>query len=133
MMKNHKLAKSIQSVSWGEFVRQIQYKCEYNGKNFIKIGRFEPTSKLCNVCNSKHESLSLKDRDWTCMNCGTYHDRDINAAINIKNIGLNSGKAIPGVDVEMSPIGESTKRQDVTILSGTDSRKSNIPVSFSAE
>jgi len=113
MIKNHKLAKAIASVSWSEFFRQLKYKAEYSGKNIIQIGQFEPSSKLCNVCNHKHETMKLSNRHWTCLNCGTYHDRDINASINIKNIGLkNSREAIPGEDVELPTIVGVKKRQD---------------------
>jgi putative transposase len=88
MIRNHKLAKSIQDVSWGEFYRQLQYKCDWYGKNLIKIGRFEPSSQICNICGYRHKNLKLEDREWTCPECCTHHDRDLNAAINIKNFGL---------------------------------------------
>jgi putative transposase len=92
MIKNHKLAKSISDCSWSEFVRQLEYKSKWYGKNLIKIGRFEPSSKLCSDCGAINQELTLKDREWACKSCGIIHDRDINAAINIKNIGL---KTIP--------------------------------------
>ena len=88
MMKNSHLAKSIQSVSWSEFIRQLNYKAEWYGKNIIRIGRFEPSSKTCNTCGYVKSDLELKDREWTCPECGTHHDRDINASINIKQIAL---------------------------------------------
>ena len=89
MMKNHNLAKSIQSASWGEFVRQISYKAERNGKNVIFIGRFEPSSKTCSKCGYINRDLTLSDREWTCPQCGEHHDRDVNAAKNIKQMALN--------------------------------------------
>lgn len=89
MVKNHRLAKSISDVGWGEFIRQLTYKCEWYGKNLLTIGRFEPSSKTCSTCGTTNQSLELKDRDWTCSNCGTTHDRDINAAINIKNMAFH--------------------------------------------
>lgn len=89
MLKNHNLAKSIQSASWGEFVRQIKYKSEWFGKNVIFIGRFEPSSKTCSKCGHVNNDLKLSDREWVCPVCGEHHDRDINAAINIKNMALN--------------------------------------------
>ena len=88
MMKNSHLAKSIQSVSWSEFIRQLNYKAEWYGKNIIRIGRFEPSSKTCHICGYVKSNLELKDREWTCPECGTHHDRDINASINIKQIAL---------------------------------------------
>ena len=89
MMKNNNLAKSIQSASWSEFVRQISYKSEGSGKNVIFIGRFEPSSKTCSKCGYINRDLTLSDREWTCPQCGEHHDRDINAAINIKQMALN--------------------------------------------
>jgi putative transposase len=119
MMKNHNLAKAISNVGWYEFYRQVQYKCDWYGKNLITIDRFEPTSKRCNNCKKINNDLKLKDRQWTCE-CGIIHDRDINAAINIKNAGYrkyvlslrNSGKDIPVESMELSIIVE-TKKQKV--------------------
>ncbi len=108
MVKNHKLAQAINDVGWGEFVRQLEYKCNWYGKNLIRIGRFEPSSKTCNECGIINELLTLKDREWVCANCSTLHDRDINAAINIKKFGLkNSGWVTPGGPVELLPIGRA--------------------------
>lgn len=89
MMKNHNLAMAIQSASWGEFVRQIKYKSDWFGKNVIFIGRFEPSSKTCSKCGHVKSDLTLKDREWVCPICGEHHDRDINAAKNIKRFSLN--------------------------------------------
>jgi len=88
MMKNHKLAKSIADVSWGELVRQIKYKAEWKGKTVVKIGRYYPSSQICHKCGHKDGKKELDIREWTCSNCGSVLDRDINAAINIKNEGL---------------------------------------------
>ena len=88
MQKNHHLARAIQDASWGEFTRQLQYKSDWNGDNIIYIGRFEPSSKTCSVCGYVNHDLKLSDRKWTCPKCGTKHDRDINAAINIKEMAL---------------------------------------------
>lgn len=82
MMKNHKLARAIADVSWGSFVSMLEYKCEWQGKNLVRIGRFEPSSRLC-TCGTINRDLTLKDRVWTCGNCGTTHERDILAANNI--------------------------------------------------
>nr|WP_303715324.1 zinc ribbon domain-containing protein [Methanoculleus marisnigri] len=64
------------------------YKCREAGKTLLKIGVFEPSSKTCSVCGYRKADLTLKDREWTCPDCGTTHDRDLNAAINIKNVAL---------------------------------------------
>jgi putative transposase len=82
MMKNHKLARAIADVSWGSFIGMLEYKCEWQGKSLVKIGRFDPSSKLC-TCGTINRELILKDRVWTCGSCGTTHDRDILAANNI--------------------------------------------------
>jgi len=88
MMKNHKLARCIADVSWSSFVNMLKYKSEWYGTNLVFIGRFDPSSKMCSCCGTINNKLTLKDRTWTCENCKTTHDRDINAAINIKNFAL---------------------------------------------
>ena len=80
--------RKTSDLSWFEFTRQLQYKCDWYGKNLIKIGRFEPSSKMCSCCGSMTQ-LELSDRSWTCSSCNTVHDRDINAAKNIKDFGMN--------------------------------------------
>lgn len=88
MVKNHNLAKAISDCSWSEFTRQLKYKCEKEGKTYLEIGRFFPSSKTCHVCLNQIGSLPLELRNWTCSSCKTKHDRDINAAINIRDEGL---------------------------------------------
>jgi putative transposase len=88
MVKNHKLAKSINSVSWSEFVRQLIYKSEWNGKNLLKCNRFDPSSKACNECGLIKEDLKLSDRSWICP-CGASIDRDLNASKNIIDFALS--------------------------------------------
>ena len=87
IMTNHCLAKSIHDAAWSEFVRQIKYKSEWNGVYFGQIDRFFPSSKRCNSCGWINETLSLKDREWTCQGCGLVVDRDFNAAQNILQFG----------------------------------------------
>lgn len=89
MVKNHKLAKSIMDCGWYELTKQISYKSDWNNRQYIKIGRFVKSSQPCNICgyiNTDTKDLSV--REWTCPNCHTHHDRDINASINILNEGL---------------------------------------------
>jgi putative transposase len=90
MMQNDKLALAIGEVGWHKFTSMLEYKAEWYGRNIIYIGRFEPSSKLCSHCGTIFKELSLKDRSWTCQSCGTTHDRDCNAAKNIKNFGLRN-------------------------------------------
>jgi putative transposase len=99
MIKNHKLAQAISDVSWSEFVRQLEYKAEWYGKNIIRIGQFEPSSKICSTCGTTNKTLTLSDREWTCKSCNSTHDRDINAAINIKNFALKN-YIVSGVDTQ---------------------------------
>ena len=87
MLKNHKLAKSIQELSLNRFKTMLIYKAEWYGREVIEVGKWFPSSKLCNCCGYKKNDLTLKDRTWKCPECGIIHDRDINAAINIKNEG----------------------------------------------
>lgn len=88
MLKNHKLALSISDAGWGMFVNMLEYKAEWNGKNVLKIGTFEPSSKTCSCCGKINKELTLKDREWTCNGCGSLLNRDKNAAINIKKFAL---------------------------------------------
>lgn len=82
--------KSIYDIGFGEFRRQLEYKAERKGKVFIKADKWFPSSKLCSVCGFKNDKLKLKDRNWKCTNCGAEHDRDINAALNLKSYARNS-------------------------------------------
>ena len=89
MVKNHNLAKAISDCSWYELTRQLSYKAKWNNRQYVKIGRFTKSSQPCHVCgyiNPNTKDLSV--RWWTCPQCGTTHDRDVNAAINILNEGL---------------------------------------------
>ncbi len=89
MVKNHHLAKSISDAGWSEFMRQIKYKADWAGKTVVEIGQWEPSSKTCHSCGHKLDKLTLDVREWACPKCGTAHDRDINAAINIKAMGMD--------------------------------------------
>jgi putative transposase len=90
MVKNHKLAQSISDAGWSTFVTMLEYKAEWHGKNILKIGRFEPSSKLHANCGYTNKDLTLKDREWTCPKCGEVVSRDLNAAINIKSFALKN-------------------------------------------
>ena len=88
MTKNHRLAKTIQDASFGTLVSMLKYKATWHNRKIIEIGRFYPSSKICHCCDYRMNYMGLEIRNWTCPKCSTKHDRDINAAINIKNEGL---------------------------------------------
>ena len=89
LMKNHHLARAIGDASWTEFVRQLRYKADWYGKKIVTISRWFPSSQLCSTCGENSGKKALFIREWTCENCGVYHDRDINASLNILKEGLN--------------------------------------------
>lgn len=88
LMKNHTLAKSIGDVSWHEFTRMLEYKAGWYDKQVSKISRWYPSSQICSGCGYVSGKKPLSVREWTCSNCDSHHDRDINASINILNEGL---------------------------------------------
>ena len=88
MMKNHCLAKAIGQVGWGMFMSMLKYKAQQGGKTYVEVDRFFPSSKICHVCLNQVDSLPLDVRRWTCDRCHTTHDRDVNAAINLREEGL---------------------------------------------
>ena len=104
LKRNKHLAYSLDDASIGEFYRQLEYKCAWVGKNFIKIDRFAPSSKRCSNCGYIYKRLTLREREWTCPECSTHHDRDLNAAINIKHFGLSEQKTLPSVRRKVKPV-----------------------------
>ncbi|MDA0524140.1 IS200/IS605 family element RNA-guided endonuclease TnpB [Methanococcoides alaskense] len=94
MMKNHNLAQHIADASWSSFVSMLEYKAEWCGKTVLRIGQFEPSTKICNVCGHYKNDMILAVREWECPECNSIHDRDINAAINIKKFALDKQNLI---------------------------------------
>jgi len=89
MMSNHKLARSVADMSFFEFRRQLEYKAEYTGVRIVVADKWYPSSKICHVCGTKTDELTLNIREWTCV-CGKNHNRDVNAAINLRNYALQN-------------------------------------------
>ena len=127
MLKNHKLAKSIQDASFGSFCNMITYKADEQHRQYIKIDTFYPSSKLCHCCGYKNTTLKLADREWICPNCNTLLDRDNNASINILNEGLKILKCrntvgSTGDDKSSKPVDtcyNSSIEQESVIASGS--------------
>jgi putative transposase len=107
MMKNRKLAGAIADASWSELIRQLEYKCQWYGRTLVKIDRWFPSSKRCGNCGHIVDKMPLDIREWDCPECGTHHDRDINAAKNI----LASGKAVSVCGANIRPNGHESKGQ----------------------
>lgn len=101
IQRNHHLAQAVVDASFGMFLTMLEYKCRWYGVNLIKIDRFAPSSKTCGKCGHIYKGLKLSERSWTCPECGTHHDRDFNAACNIKDFGL---KALPTERGKVKPV-----------------------------
>lgn len=125
MMRNHRLSKAIGACGWSTFFKMLEYKCERQGKTFIRIGRFDPSSKTCS-CGHVYKGLKLFEREWVCPNCGSVNDRDLLAACNIKRFGLQEQNLLfnkkplaqRGSDVEVPTMDD---RQEIDL-------KSSVPV-----
>lgn len=104
MMKNHKLARSLQELSLYRFKSMLKYKANWYGRTIVEIDRFFPSSKLCSNCNHKNTNLKLSDRSWACPSCKTVLDRDLNAAKNILAEGLRNLNKIPIRDGKFTPL-----------------------------
>lgn len=98
MSQSLNFGRSVSDNGWGMFINFLKYKLEEQGKRLVKVGRFFASSQLCNVCGYKNtETKNLRIREWICPECGMYHDRDINAAINIRNEGMRLVNVESGV------------------------------------
>src|SRR5919199_2291980 len=107
MMHNRKLAQAIADASWGELIRQLEYKCQWYGRTLVKIDRWFPSSKRCGNCGHVIDKLPLDVREWDCPECGTRHDRDINASRSI----LAAGLAVIVCGANVRPDGHKSKGQ----------------------
>lgn len=112
MQKNRKLSRAISDAGWSEFVRKLEYKARWHGKAVIRIGRFDPSSKLC-TCGVINRTLKLSDRVWICDSCGTTHDRDVLAANNIKRFAI--GRVTPEFTPAESSRNKGARRSRKTV------------------
>jgi putative transposase len=113
MVRNRKLARAISQQGWSQFVNFLKYKSVMYGREVIQVDRFYPSSKTCSSCGTIQSSLPLHIREWTCDACGTTHDRDINAAINLKALGTSASAF--GEDVRPTSRQSSVKKE-ITLL-----------------
>ncbi|MCU0535261.1 MAG: transposase [Hydrococcus sp. Prado102] len=122
MMRNHCLAKSIHQVGWGMFCTMLKYKAEQEGKVYQEVDRFFPSSKTCHVCLNQVGSLPLDIRTWTCSQCNTTHDRDVNAAKNLRDEGLRliqtSGTGDKAYCPDVRPSSRGRKKSTVGLFVG---------------
>ena len=125
MLQNHGLAKAISDVGWGEFTRQLEYKATWYGRTIIKIDRWYPSSKTCSDCGHVLDTLTLDVREWVCPCCGTWHERDINAARNI----LAEGLSVSACGGTVRPVVARAK-QAGTVETGTPLREEGSPLPF---
>lgn len=120
MQRNHHLAQAVGDASFGTFLTLLEYKCRWYGVNLIKIDRFAPSSKTCGKCGYVYKRLKLSERSWTCPECGTHHDRDFNAACNIKEFGL---KALPTERGKVKPVDRPTVDERPRVLKSCGRKK----------
>lgn len=125
MVRNHKLAKSISDAGWGTFTNFLAYKLERKGGKLVEIDRWFPSSKLCSNCFYQIGEMPLDVREWICPHCGTHHDRDGNAAINIRAEGIRmikaEGSAVSAVGGEVSPtLGRKSKFRHSPVITEAD-------------
>jgi putative transposase len=114
MIRNRSLAKAIADAAWSRFLEMLRYKAEWYGVTLIVVEQFAPTSKRCHDCRYINDELTLSDRIWICPNCGIILDRDVNAAKNIKMMGLQSfmSPREPREEpVELSALAEASKQE----------------------
>ena len=112
-MKNKRLAQSIGDASWSEMLRQLMYKSKFKNGEVIKAPAFYASSKLCSCCGWKNETLKLSDRKWSCTECNTEHDRDVNAANNLRNYAVSSTVNASG-EVSSGFVGRKTNKVKLT-------------------
>jgi putative transposase len=130
MVRNRHLARAISDCGWGEFRRQLEYKCQRAGRRLIVTGRWYPSSKTCSACGFRLAELPLQVRAWRCPSCRARHDRDLNAAKNILAAGLAAARDNPGdacgADVrhrETPPVQSAAKQEPQPVTAGIPVRQ----------
>ena len=126
MLANHRLARAIADIGFRELRRQLEYKAAWHGRNVVVADRWYPSSKTCSCCGHRLEELALGTRNWRCPGCGAQHDRDVNAAVNLKNMAMSSIATACGGNGagpvrehgdETGPGEAGTQRQKLTMVS----------------
>lgn len=132
MVKNHNLAKAINSVGWGMFCTMLKYKAENEGKIYLEVDRFFASSKTCNNCLYRVSDLTLDVRHWDCPSCKIKHDRDINAARNIRDEGLrimSSGTGDKACCPDVRPSNRGRKKSTIRLFVGQEAYAVSFAVS----
>ena len=119
MVRNHNLAKAISDAGWGTFTNFLAYKLEKKGGRLVEIDRWFPSSKLCSNCYYQVDEMPLEVREWTCSHCGTHHDRDGNAATNIRAEGIRMLRQDFGVSAATEPVEVQSNAQQQLKADGT--------------
>ena len=109
MQKNHKLAQAVADSAWHSFKLKLEYKADRLGSTILKIGQWEPSSKNCHICGYHYSGLTMEEREWLCPECNTMHDRDINAAINIKKFAISAYQITVGTTDRACGLGKNER------------------------
>ncbi len=115
MMANHRLARAVRDMGFHEFRRQLVYKTAMHGGDLIVADRWFASSKICSKCGTKQESMPLSIREWTCLECGSHHDRDLNAAKNLMKLAVSSTVTACGEHVRPAHTEATSTKQEFNV------------------
>jgi len=124
MVKNRHLSRAVSDMGFFEFRRQLDYKAAQRGGRIVVADRWYPSSKTCSACGHRLETLSLSVRDWTCPECGSVHDRDVNAAINLRNLAVSS--TVSACGEEGSGLGRKLKAKPASVKQESSSKATYV-------
>jgi len=124
MVKNRHLSRAVSDMGFFEFRRQLDYKAAQRGGMIVVADRWYPSSKTCSACGHRLETLSLSVRDWTCPECGSVHDRDVNAAINLRNLAVSS--TVSACGEEGSGLGRKLKAKPASVKQESSSKATYV-------